>query len=115
MQATLFLPKIHSRHLDGASFRDTFRTAIVDALGQCDIRFENDRTKRFPIRFQYRSDPQPKLLIEAEILTSGYMKDFYQGGMAIAIQKLFRERGLCEDIPGCELELSITMRTSLVL
>jgi hypothetical protein len=115
MQATLFLPMIHSEHLDQPAFRDKLRAAIIDALGHCDIRFENNRAKQFPIRFRYRPDPQPRLVIEGEILTSGYLKDFYQGGMALAIQETFRERILDKDIPRCELHLSITMRVTLVL
>lgn len=117
MQVTLFLSKIHDKHLDHPDFRRKLRAAIVDAFGlkRCDVRFESSRTKQFPIRFQYRSNPQPKLLIEIEILTSGYMKDFYQEGIGLAIQQTLRERHIDDDIPGCEIELSVTMKTSLVI
>lgn len=115
MQVTLFLPVIHDEHLDQPEFQAKLRLAIIDALGQCDVRFEDARAKQFQIRFRYRSDPQPKLLVEGEILTSGYMKDFYQEGMGLAIQQAFRERHVNDDIPGCDIELSITMKTYLVL
>lgn len=115
MQATFFLPRLHDERLDRNEFREKLRAAIVDAIRLCDARFETALTKQFPIRFQYRSGLPPTLLIEIEILTSGYMKDFYQAGIGLAIQQTFRERGIHEDIPGCELCLSITMKTSLVI
>lgn len=114
MRAVLFLPMIHSS-LDQPDFHEKIRTAIVDAFGHCDARFASDRAKLFPVRFQYRSDPQFKLLVEGEIITSGYMKDFCQWGIAVAIQKELRKRGLCEALPNCELCLSITMKVTLVL
>jgi len=115
MKAVLFLPQIYSGNLDEASLGEQLRAAIISAFGCCDIRLENDRVKQFSIRFQHQSRLKPKLLIEVEILTSGYMKDFYQGGLGLAIRRMLRECGMNEVIPSCEIELSVTMRTSLVL
>lgn len=115
MQVTLFSPKIHDENLNQPSFREKLRGALIHALRCCDFRLENDRVEQFPIKFQYRSNPQLKLVIEGEILTSGYLRDFDLSGLGLAIEKALQERDICGIIPGCELELSITMKTSLVL